>query len=391
MILLTRQAKCFFLCAVIALSLLSCKTEISGQYHYNTPEQMADGLSVANIELTDLDTVVLFKALERIKRGKYPEVHSLLVYKDDNLILEEYFPGHDYDWEQPKFWGPEVNWDKDRLHNIMSDTKSITSVLIGLAIDRGFIKSEQEYVFNYLPEYIRFKKDGREDIRIVDLLTMTSGLEGNEWTSSYKNLENPIVKLWLVEDPIQAILDRPMVAKPGTHFSYWGGNNILLGEILKNASGMEVQDFAEQYLFEPLSIKQYEWTKINDGPQDAAGGLELRPRDMMKIGVLFLNKGQWAGQQVLSRDWVEKSSIPYGQLKGIKVPGAKWSHGYAYSWWTNSYDESDIAIYFASGWGGQNIFVLPSSNMVVVFTGGNYTKAPSPRKIMDKYIVPSIH
>lgn len=387
---LTQQAKYFLLCALFALSLLSCKTEISGQYQYTLPEQTSDGLSVADIELTTLDTTVLFKALHRIKRGKYPEIHSLLVYKNDNLVLEEYFSGHDYDWEQPNFWGLVVDWDKDLLHNIMSDTKSVTSILIGLAIDHGFIENEQESVFNYLPDYTQFKKDGREDIRIVDLLTMTSGLEGNEWTSSYKDLENPIIKLWLVEDPIRAILDRPMVAKPGTHFSYWGGNNILLGEILKNATGMEVEDFAQKYLFEPLLIQDYNWPKVNDGPQDAAGGLELRPRDMMKIGILFLDQGKWEGQQILSAEWVKKSSVPYGQLTGIRVPGSKWSHGYAYSWWTKSYDELDMDIFLASGWGGQNIMVLPASKMVVVFTGGNYTKAPAPKKIMDKYIVPAI-
>lgn len=390
MLQIVRNAKCILLSAGILLFLISCRTEVSGQYNYRVPEQGEDGLSTGDVGDSGLDTVPLFKAIRKIKSGSYAEVHSIVIYKDEKLVLEEYFEGHDYDWEKPKFWGPIVLWDKARLHNIMSDTKSVTSALIGIAIDKGFIANEQEPVFNYLPDYSRYKNEGRENIRIEHLLTMTSGLAGNEWTSSYKNLENPITKLWLVEDPIKAILDRPMVAEPGTYFSYWGGNNILLGEILKSASGMEVEEFAQKYLFEPLSITDYEWPKVNEGPQDAAGGLKLSPRAMLKIGILFLNKGEWAGQQILSKNWVQKSSEPYPSLTGIKVPGSIWKHGYAYSWWTKSFEEPVSDMFLASGWGGQYIMVLPSNEMVVVFTGGNYSKAPTPKKIMGKYILPAI-
>ena len=391
MLSLVRNARCFLLCAAILLSSLSCRTEVSGQYSYEVPELTADGLQTGHVSSFGMDTVKLFRAIEKINAGKYSEIHSLLIYKNDQLVLEEYFSGHDYDWEKPNFWGPVVQWDRDRLHNIMSDTKSVTSALIGIAIDKGFIKDEQESVFNYLPDYVMYRNQGREEIRIEHLLTMTSGLEGNEWTSSYKNLDNPIIKLWLVEDPIKAILDRPMVAEPGTYFSYWGGNNILLGEILKNATARELDSFAEEYLFGPLSIENYVWPNINEGPQDAAGGLELTPRAMIKIGILFLNKGQWAGKQIVSKDWVNKSATPYKNNTGIKVPGAgSWRQGYTYSWWTKSYTDPTLNLYSASGWGGQTIMILPEKEMVVVFTGGNYSKAPPPRKIMDKYIIPAI-
>ena len=380
---------CFL--AIITLLSWSCNNGAAGQYKYHIPETLEDGITVGNLLEVELDTVHIYKLLNRIQSGRIDEVHSVLIYKNDQLVLEEYFTGHDYDWEKDKFWGAEKRWGPFDLHHIMSDTKSVTSALIGIAIDKGFIKSEDESIFNYLPAYEEFNNQGREKIRIEHLLTMTSGLEGNEWVSSYRNLDNPIISLWLCDDPIKCILDRPMVSEPGTYFSYWGGNQILLGEILKYASGMEVHSFAKEYLFEPLQIKASEWTYVNNGPQDAAGGLELTPRAMAKIGITFLNEGRWQNKQIISKTWMEKSVRPYQDNLAIKVPGEKsWRHGYTYGWWTKEWENAKVETFFAGGWGGQNIFIIPKYEMVVVFTGGNYTKIPPPKKIMDKYIVPAL-
>lgn len=369
----------------------SCKTDAASQYLYSAPRQFKDGLEVGNIQEVDLDSLLIYKSLSKIKSGKYDEVHSLLIYKEDKLILEEYFKGHDYNWDLPNFWGEIVQWDENRLHNIMSGTKSVTSLLIGIAIEQGFIQSEKESIFTYLPAYTHYRKGGMKDITIEHLLTMTSGIEGNEWTSSYRNLENPIIRLWLCEDPIQCILENPMAAKPGTHFSYWGGNQILLGEILKNATGMDIHRFADEYLFNPLGIEDTVWSQINNGPHDTAGGLKLNPRAMIKIGIAFLNYGRWQDRQIIPENWVEKSATSYRNNLEIMVPGVKsWRHGYTFGWWTKSWDEPSVSTYFANGWGGQNIMVIPEAEMVVVFTGGNYTKVPPPKKIMDKYIIPAL-
>ncbi|MGI9546526.1 MAG: serine hydrolase domain-containing protein [Flavobacteriaceae bacterium] len=383
--------KSIFLLLGISILSIGCRNNASGQYKYTTPAHLNDGFTTGSLHQTTLDTALIFKAIKKIKSAKYKEVHSMLIFKDQKLVLEEYFAGHDFNWEQPKFWGDVVQWDRNRLHVIMSDTKSITSALIGIAIESGFIKSVQESIFTYLPDYQQYENQGREAITIEHLLTMTSGLEGNEWTSSYRNLENPIVRLWLCDDAIACILENRMVAKPGTYFSYWGGNQILLGEILKNASGMNVHDFARKYLFEPLGIENFEWGQINDGPYEAAGGLKLNSRAMAKMGITFLNNGRWEEKQIVPESWVDKSSKSYKGNLQIKVPGENsWRHGYSYSWWTKSFEEAGINMFFAGGWGGQNIMVIPEANMVVVFTGGNYTKIPPPKKIMDKYIIPAL-
>ncbi len=379
-------------CLLIALVFITmgCRNNVAGQYSYSVPQQIDDGFNTGSIHETTIDTELIFKVLERIKRGKIDEVHSVLILKDGELIVEEYFAGHDYNWEQPEFLGEMVSWDRNRIHNIMSDTKSVTSALVGIAIDKGYIESEQESIFKYLPDYQQYENEGRDKIAIEHLLTMTSGLEGNEWVSSYRNLDNPIISLWLCDDPIECILDRPMVAEPGASFSYWGGNQILLGEIIQNASGMAFSEFAEKFLFEPLGITEYEWLLVNNGPYDAAGGLKISPRSMVKIGVTFLNDGQWQGQQIVSESWVKKSAAPYRMNVDLKVPGEKsWRHGYTYGWWTRYFEDYDLDIYFAGGWGGQNIMIVPDENMVVVFTGGNYTSIPPPKKLMDKYIIPA--
>ena len=385
------QKGLYYLVVILTLLLTSCNNGASGQYNYQMPESINDGITVGSLLEVNLDTTHIYKLLTRIKRDKIEEVHSVLIYKNGHLVLEEYFKGHDYVWENDNFWGANKEWTSKDLHNIMSDTKSVTSALIGIAIEKGFIKSVEESVFNYLPEYLEYKRDGREHITIEHLLTMTCGLEGNEWVSSYRELDNPIISVYLCEDPIECILDRPVIAKPGTYFSYWGGNQILLGEIIKNASNMELHTFAKKYLFEPLRIEQSEWAYVNKGPQDAAGGLELTPRAMAKIGITFLNDGQWHGEQIIPKYWVGKSATPYRGNRDIRVPGQKsWRHGYTYGWWTKSWENEKVKTYFAEGWGGQNIFIMPEQDMVVVFTGGNYTSMPPPKKLMDKYIITAL-
>ena len=125
---------------------------------------------------------------------------------------------------------------------------------------------------------------------------------------------------------------------------------------------------------------------------ESAGSLELTPRDMVKVGVTFLNIGIWDGKQIISEKWVEKSAAPYPGNHGINVPGEdSGRNGYSYSWWIKTFFNSGkrIHMYSASGWGGQYIMVLPELNTVVVFTGGNYVTKRPPFKILRKYVIPA--
>jgi CubicO group peptidase (beta-lactamase class C family) len=375
---------------------VSCTSDPTSQYIYKIPENIDDGLEVGSLDEVNIDPALIEKAVNKIRCGKYKEVHSMLIFKDNKLVFEEYFKGHKYKWDAPKHHGELVTWDRDILHSIMSDTKSITSACIGIAIDKGLIKSVHQSIFDYLPEHQHLNTDGKDKITIEHLLTMTSGLEGDEWSAPYSSSDNPATGIWFTDkDPITYILERPLIDEPGTSFSYFGGNMIVLGEIIKNAAKMTIEEFSGKYLFEPLGIDSFNWSlKFENGVIETAGGLKITPRAMVKIGATFLNKGVWNGKQIISKQWVEKSATSFPGNNGINIPGEDSGRvGYSYSWWTKQYSNSGkrINMFYAGGWGGQHIMVLPELNTVVVFTGGNYLTKRPPFKILKKYVIPAFN
>jgi len=277
---------------------------------------------------------------------------------------------------------------------VCSVAKSFTSTLIGIAIEKGFINSVDQSIFDYFPDHQHLKNEGREYISIEHLLTMTSGLYWPEWSAPYSSADNPVIGMWLRNDtdPISYILRMPMVFVPGEDYNYSTGNMILLGEIIRNATAMSMNEFSKKYLFDPLGIGKFDWhTRFENGVDD--NQLKTTPRAMLKLGVTFLDDGIWNGERIISANWVEKSSNPYRDNTSINIPGeASGRMGYSYSWWTKTYthDGKEINLYSASGFGGQHIMVLPEVEMVVVFTSGNFLSKRPNFKILEKYIIPSI-
>jgi len=389
--------------SAILVILTGCGSKPVPAYSYRLPNQMEDGFEVGRLNQANMDVNLLESAVDDINNGTYGEIHSMLIYKDGKLIFEEYFPGHDNKWDGPNFHGNWVNWDVDRRHNIHSAGKSITSACIGIAIDQGFIESVDQSIFDYLPEHQHLNTASKDQITIEHLLTMTSGLAWDEWGSSYASEDNDVIALWFdCEDPIACILEKPLVSEPGTTFTYSGGNIIVLGEIIKNATGMDIEAFSWQYLFEPLGIETPPWRWINDTDVVYAGGdQELTPREMLKFGVAYLDKGVWNGEQIIPADWVENSATPYSgpdnnwlnhALKSIPPGDNTWGRrGYAYTWWTHEFSHSGkkIPAYWAFGWGGQKIVVFPDQNAVVVFTGANYSSGDATARILVKYVIPA--
>jgi hypothetical protein len=386
--------KAIFLISILSLLLLSvgCQSEPVIPYTYQQPENINDGFKVGSLDEVNIGSALIAKAVNDINRGKYKEVHSMLIFKDGKLALEEYFTGHKYQWDAPNHHGELVTWDSSMEHVIHSDTKSVTSACIGIAIDNGFIESVHKSIFDYLPEHQHLNTNGKDKITIEHLVTMTSGLEWDEWSAPLSSAKNDIVGIWFSDkDPLTFILGRPLVHEPGTRFNYAGGNMIILGEIIKYATGMTTDEFSGKYLFEPLGIDSFDWSlQFENGVFETAGGLRMKPRDMAKFGVTFLNNGVWDGQQIVSEYWVEKSATAFAGNKGINVPGTDQGNvGYSYSWWTKEYPESNL--FYAGGWGGQKINVFPELNAVVVFTGGNYTSKTYTMTILEKYIIPALN
>lgn len=378
---------------LLSLKMVGCNLDLSGQYTYQHPQHENDGIEVGALHEVNIDSTLIKLAVNKILNGQYKEVHSILIYKDAKLVFEEYFNGHKWQWDAPYHHGELVMWDRTMLHNIMSSTKSITSACIGIAIDKGYIESVHQSIFNYLPDHRHLNIGGKEKITIEHLLTMTSGLEWKEWSAPYSSAENPTIGVWFQEkDPITFILEMPLTREPGKSFNYSSGNMILLGEIIHNATEMSIDEFSKKYVFEPLGIDTAVWAvKFENGVD--ANNLMITPRAMVKFGATFLNKGMWDGKQIIPEHWIEKSAIPYPGNYRINVPGeASGRLGYSYSWWTKTLYKSGkrINMYTASGFGGQHIMVFPELKTVVTFTGGNYLTKRPPFKILEKYILPSI-
>ncbi|QGY43994.1 serine hydrolase [Maribellus comscasis] len=361
-------------------------------YLYRVPELKNDGLKIGTSEEAEIDSRYLADAVKAIKKGKYKEIHSILIFKNNKLVLEEYFQGHTYQWDAPGHKGKWVRWNSEMPHALQSVSKSFASICIGIALEQGFIESVEQSIFDFLPDYQQYKDNGKEYITIEHLLTMTSGFAWDEWSSPLSSVQNDAIGIYFSDkNPIEFVLQRPLVAAPGTHFIYSGGDMQLLAEILKNATGMNIDKFSAKYLFEPLGIESFDWwLKYRTGEISTAGGLKLTPRDMIKIGALFLNEGVWDGKRILSGEWVEKSSMPFNNNRGINIPGEDLGKvGYAYTWWTKQNSTSG-RMYFALGWGGQKIIVMPEINSIVVFTGANYQSKVKQHKILKKYILPAI-
>ncbi len=369
-------------------------TECLNIYKYNPPQDGEAGLKVGSLEQVGMNPQVVGGVMNCIYANKYDQVHSILVYKDSLLVFEEYTEGNKFKWDGLYHYGERIKWHKDSLHTIMSTAKSITSAVVGIAVKMGYLNISDP-IFNYLPLHQQYKKDGKEFITVEHLLTMTSGLAWDEWSGSHGTTDNDIDQLYFLyqNDPIAAVLARPLISVPGEKFTYNGGGIIILGEIIKNATGMDYGSFAKEYLFKPLGINSVYLYQFENGTFACEGSIYLRPRDMLKVGVLFLNDGMWNGKQIISREWVNKSSTPFRNNHGIDVPIDDYGgFDYGYTWWIGSVNagKKEVAFFQAAGWGGQEIIVIPDLNMVVVFTGGNYVVGKHIFEMLEEFILASI-
>lgn len=377
--------------SILGLLNLAC-SKVFTDIIYHAPVSLEDGLEVGTLEEVGLDTQLILNASGMIQAGKFGEIHSMLVYRHERLVYEEYFPGHEFKWDAPYYYGNYIQYDQNTLHGIMSCTKSVTSACINIAIEQGYIENVDQSIFDYLPDLQEFNSGRKSEITIEHLLTMTSGLEWNEWNAAHGTDANDIDRLYIQcsDDLLPCVLERSMVADPGESFTYNGGGIIALGEILKNATGMDLIEFSKNNLFDPLGIDTLYWSTYPEGEVDAAGGILLRPRDMMKFGVLFLNGGTWNGQRIISEDWIEKSSEIYNNNIRINIPiEDSGRNGYGYTWWISEVGSDNDLMYRANGWGGQVIMVIPAKEMVVVFTSGNWPSNSSLFSILEKYILPA--
>ncbi|MEJ2506846.1 MAG: serine hydrolase, partial [Ignavibacteriaceae bacterium] len=315
------------------------------------------------------------------------EVHSVVIVKNDKLVFEAYFPGHDFYYSGENFHGDYIDFDRDTRHDTHSATKSFTSALVGIAIDKGLIPNVEDRIFNYFPEHSSLIDSQKEKITIEHMLTMSSGFKWNEWDVSISQNNHDIVRFNQSSDPIAYLLSKPVITEPGQAYYYNGGGVDLLGQIVRRATGMNVKSFSDINLFSLLGITNYNWQTLYPSRITCChGDIYITPRDMAKFGYLYLKKGDWNGTQIISEEWINNS------IQNFITPPVNWAYGYGYLWWLKRYTSLNgiYNAFNAEGWGGQQIIVIPSENMVVVFTGANYVDNPPNDEIMSNYILPAL-
>jgi CubicO group peptidase (beta-lactamase class C family) len=293
-------------------------------------------------------------------------IHSVLVARSGKLVFERYFSGPD---EVPGlFFGSRVKnvvFDADTLHNMKSVSKSVASLVIGIAIDRTLIRGVNEPVFSFFPECADLRSPEKDRIQLVHVLTMTMGLKWVEATPATGDENNDEARMHRAADPARYVLGLASTSPPGQEFFYNTGALTLASAIVHKATGRPLDEFAREVLFEPLGIADVEWARVR-GDTDAGGGLRMRPRDMAKIGQLVLAGGRWNDRQIVSKDWIENSTT-----SKIKATDDQY---YGYLWWLGHTRTSAGVVSWigALGRGGQSIRIVPDRNLVVAVTAGYY-------------------
>jgi CubicO group peptidase (beta-lactamase class C family) len=316
---------------------------ISLRWRYQVPRALGDGWHVGSAEDEGLDLTALRVLLDSLYLDPYWFMHSLLIVRNGRLVLEEYFNG----------------FTRDSLNNLQSTSKSFTSTLIGIAIDRGEISGVDVPLFDLLPpEYDQFRTAAKEDILLWHVLNMSPGLEWNEGSTPTLGAENDNIIGNTSPDYVAYSLGKPVVANPGTGWWYHSGCTMMLGAILRNVAGVDADIYAERHLFGPLGITTYLWSSSQYGELYVHGGLWLRARDLARLGQLFLRQGMWDGEQVVSSQWVAEATQPritaYGDVQ------------YGYQWWYQLMQGFEVP--YTSGFGGQHVFLVPDLDMAVITT-----------------------
>ena len=329
---------------VSEFSTLFPRPQGEGQYAYGVPEARGDGFPVVDAADEGVDSRALEGTVNAILQGNAGFLKSVLVLRRGALLMEEYFHGY----------GP------DDLFPILSCTKSVSSLLVGLAIQEGKISGVSAPLLDFFPQERSGAGQGWEDLTLRHLLTMSLALDWSPAEAQNLHGTGP--------EAFRQILGRNVRDRPGEDWEYVNMNVNLLAGVLHQATGEHAEAFAKRTLFEPLGIHEWNWAYGKTGGFNLMdGSLRLRPRDMAKIGVMVMNGGVWDGERILEEEWIRSSVTP------VLAAGTE-GEGYGYLWWTMEFPGTDgepLQVVFANGWGSQFVLLFPELDLVVVTTGGN--------------------
>lgn len=334
-----------------------------------TPLELADGWVIAADTATaGFDADKLCEAMQTFASSAR-NLHGLVIERQGQLVAEQYRAGKDA--TTFTVIPTTTRFDAGTRHDMRSITKSVVSLLWGIAQAEGSTPPLQTPVLGLMPELADLMTDGRERITVEDLLGMRSGLNWNEG-GNYRSWQNDENGLMWRGDQARYLFDRPMAAPAGTRFNYNGGSTAVLGLILAQRTGLALPELARRKLFEPLGITDWEWGSDLRGRPRAYSGLRMRPRDLAKLGRMVLDAGAWQGRQIVPGAWLQASFTP-------RPPNVD----YGYQWWMGNVWANGKGYAWRGGLGngGQRLFMLPELDLVVVMTAGEYNDGSVGREL----------
>jgi CubicO group peptidase (beta-lactamase class C family) len=339
------------------------------------------GWATASPARVGLDEQVLLRLDKDMASGKYSQmIDSFAVFRCGKKVFERTYP-HDYakiyakeagergplnarltgryNYFDPQ-WHPYYHGTD--LHTMQSVSKTVTSVIIGAAMQRGDFKAGLDTpILKYFDaSKVKNVDDRKRRITLRDVLTMTAGLEWHEDDVPYDDPRNDASLMEATDDWVQYVIDKPMAGEPGKVWNYSSGVTELLAYIFQKETGQDIDDYGQKYLFAPLGIR-HEWKRTYLGVVDTEGGLYLNGSDLAKIGYLYLHDGMWDSTRIVSSEWVKESVTPYFQTD---EPQFK----YGFKWWLSKLPDSTEFVWMARGFGGQHLMVFPKEGLIVTFT-----------------------
>jgi CubicO group peptidase (beta-lactamase class C family) len=356
-----RHVKCLVLLWAFSIVVAGCvghtpaatPTLAPSQTPTSTEYWPTKGWRTSTPDAQGMDSQKLALMLDTIKQQNL-NLHSLLVIRNGYIVSETYFQ----------------SYSQDQKHELYSCTKSFISTLVGIAIDKGYIAGVNRAMQDFFPGRPFENQDARKEaMTLEDLLTMTSGLDWQEGDPIYR-------EMYVSGDWVRFVLDQPMSAQPGSQFNYCSGCSHVLSAIVQQKTGMSTRNFAQKELFAPLGISSFNWDTDSSGIPIGGWGLQITPRDMAKLGYLYLHNGTWDGQQIVSAEWVRAATQ--------KHVGTDSQLGYGYQWWIYP----SFGAYTALGRNGQTIFVVPDLRLVIVTTAA-LDGHEEIFQLIEKYIVPA--
>lgn len=340
-------------------------------YRYDRPPRLPDGIRTGVAGPDSLSAQLAERLVNGVINGTYPNVRSLLVHYKGALLLEEYFYGY----------------DRSRPHQMRSFTKSVISMLAGVAVDRGLLRADEPVLARLGYSDFENHDPRKARITLIDLLSNQSGLACNEYDRDSPGNE---VKLYETPDWARAFVDLPMVSDPGTEGRYCSGGFFTVGRIIERATGTPLPEFAQKVLFGPLGIRRDDWKwhfALDRSERGEFGQIYLRPRDMLKLGLLIQQRGEWDGHRIVSTSWIDASTS-----RQSRVGDSDYGLGIWHRWYgvRTPAGETRVDTVMLSGNGGQKVYLVPSLDLIVVSTGAAFFEESPVNEMLAGVLLPEL-